>query len=51
MIEACRQEMAEDAQKSIELFHQGKLKPQSLESIIADLDDLLEKKAFKPIFY
>lgn len=42
MIEACRQQMAEDAQKSIALFHQGKLKPQSLESIIAELDDLSE---------
>lgn len=40
MIEAYRQQIAEDAKNSIKLFHQGKLKPQSLESIIAELDDL-----------
>lgn len=40
MTEVYRQQMAEDAKNSIELFHQGKLKPQSIENIIAELDDL-----------
>lgn len=39
MIETYRQQMAEDAKNSIEMFHQGNLKSQSLESIIAELDD------------
>lgn len=44
LIESRRQEIAEDAQKNIALFHQGKLKPQPLESIFAELDATLTEE-------
>jgi len=38
LIEARRQEIAEDAQKAIAAFHQGKLQPQPVETIISALE-------------
>ncbi|MFO5528742.1 MAG: hypothetical protein ACLBM1_13095 [Cuspidothrix sp.] len=37
MIESRREEIADDAKKAIAAFHQGELKPQSMESIIVEL--------------
>lgn len=37
MIEARREEIAEDAKESIAAFHRGELKPQPLENIISEL--------------
>ncbi|WP_199924347.1 hypothetical protein [Anabaena sp. WA102] len=37
MIESRREEIAEDAKKAISAFHKGELKPQSMESIIVEL--------------
>lgn len=37
MIESRRKEIADDAKKAIAAFHQGELKPQSMESIIVEL--------------
>ncbi|WP_013321002.1 hypothetical protein [Gloeothece verrucosa] len=37
LIEARRQEIAEDAEKAIAAFHQGQLQPQPIETIIAEL--------------
>ena len=37
MIESRREEIAEDAKKAILAFHQGELKPQSMESIFVEL--------------
>jgi hypothetical protein len=42
-IEASRNEIAKDAQESIAAFKAGKLKPQSAESIIAELRLSLEE--------
>jgi len=41
MIESRREEIAQDAKESIASFHQGELKPQSLENILADLRETL----------
>jgi len=41
LIEARRQEMAQDAQAAIAAFHEGRLKPQSAEHIIAELRETL----------
>ncbi len=40
-IEAVRREIAEDAQKSLELFRQGVLQPQSAKEAIQELRDYL----------
>ncbi len=37
MIESRREEIADDAKKAISSFHKGELKPQSMESIIVEL--------------
>ena len=37
MIESRRSEIAQDAKESIAAFHRGELKPQSVESIISEL--------------
>ena len=37
LIENCRQEIAENAKQNIALSHQGKLKPQSIDSILDEL--------------
>jgi hypothetical protein len=37
LIEARRQEIAEDAQKTIAAFYQGQLQPQPIKTIIAEL--------------
>lgn len=37
MIETRRQEIAQDAQEEISAFQRGELKPQSLETIISEL--------------
>ena len=41
MIESRREEIAEDAKKAISAFQQGELKPQSMESIIVELQATL----------
>ena len=40
LIENRRQEIAEDAKENIALFRQGKLKPQSIDSILHELNVL-----------
>ena len=40
LMENRRQEIAEDAKQKIALFHQGKLKPQSIDSILDELNDI-----------
>jgi hypothetical protein len=42
LVETRRQEIARDAKESIADFHQGKLKSQSLEAIIAELRETLQ---------
>jgi hypothetical protein len=41
MIEARREEIAQNAQEAINAFHRGELKPQSLENIISELQATL----------
>ncbi|MCY6492401.1 hypothetical protein [Leptolyngbya sp. GGD] len=41
-IEQRREEIARDAKESLQLFREGKLKPQPVEEIIADLRQSLE---------
>lgn len=41
-IEQHREEIARDAKKSLQLFREGKLKPQPVEDIIAELREFLE---------
>ena len=43
LIENRRQEIAEDAKENIALFHQGKLKPQSIDSILYELNDISDE--------
>jgi len=42
-IESRRQEIAQDAQEAIDAFHAGKLKPQPVEEIIAELRQSLDE--------
>jgi hypothetical protein len=44
LVETRRQEIAEDAKESIAAFHQGNLKPQSIEAIVAELRETLQDK-------
>ena len=41
MIEACREEIAQDAKEAIAAFHRGELKPQPMEEIISELQATL----------
>jgi len=41
MIEARREEIAQDAKESIAAFHRGELKPQPIEEIISELQATL----------
>ena len=41
MIEACREEIAQDAKEAIAAFHRGELKPQPIEEIIPELQATL----------
>ncbi len=43
LIENSRQEIAEDAKKNIALFHQGKLRSQSFDFILSELDATLNE--------
>ena len=43
LIESRRQEIAEDAKESITIFQQGKLRPQSAETVISQLQKVLEE--------
>ena len=41
MIEARREEIAQNAKEAIAAFHRGELKPQPLEDIISELEETL----------
>jgi hypothetical protein len=41
MIEARREEIAQDAKKAIAAFHRGEIKPQPIEDIISELQATL----------
>jgi hypothetical protein len=41
MIEARREEIAQDAKEAIAAFHRGELKPQPIEEIISELQSTL----------
>ncbi len=41
MIEARREEIAQDAKEAIDAFHRGELKPQPIEDIISELQATL----------
>ena len=41
IIEACREEIAQDAKEAIAAFHRGELKPQLIEEIISELQATL----------
>ncbi len=43
-VEARRREIAKDAQKSLDAFHRGELKPQSAEAVIRELHQALDEK-------
>jgi len=43
-IAARRHEIAADAEETLAAFHEGRLEPQPLDEILAELDDALERE-------